>query len=153
MTSPTDQIFEAYLPVYDAVPEKWEDARAFLTEQLKRISNTVNLREIGWFLDEELLSGKQFIPGAANNQEYRSVFRKVIDLGAISVGANSVAHGIDFDANFSLIDLWVAATDSVAFSAAAYVAPEVEMDAVNIVFSSPAAYDRAYAVCEYIQEL
>lgn len=153
MSSPSDQIFEAYLPVYDSVPEKWEDARVFFTEQLKRISNTVNLREIGWLLDEELLSGKAFIPGTTNNQEYRSVFRKVIDMGAIVVGANTVPHGINFDSNFTLIDLWVSGTDSVAFSAGTYVAPDVEMDATNIVFTSPTAYDRAFAVCEYIQEL
>lgn len=152
MTSPQDQIFEAYLPVYDAVPEQWEDARQFIVEQLKRISNTVNLREIGWFLDEELVSGKQFIPGIANSQEYRTVFRKVIDMGAISAGANTALHGITFDANFSLIDLWVSATDS-ATSAATYVAPEVNMDTTNVNFNSPQAYTRGFAFIEYIQEL
>jgi hypothetical protein len=53
------QEFESYVPVYDTVPEQWEDARAFLVEQLKKISNAVNVREIGWLLDEELLSGKR----------------------------------------------------------------------------------------------
>jgi len=62
----SSQIFESYVPVYDAVPEDWESARQFLVEHLKKISNAVNAREISFFLDEELLSGKQFIPSANN---------------------------------------------------------------------------------------
>ena len=81
-----DQFFESYLPVYDSVPEKWEDGRVFLIEQLKKISNVVNVREIGWYLDEEVLTGKQFIPLATSSQEFRSVFRKVIDCGTLVAG-------------------------------------------------------------------
>lgn len=153
MTFSQDENFESYLPVYDAIPEKWEESRVFLVEQLKRISNVVNLREIGWYLDEEILSGKQFIPGTIDNQVYRSVFRKVIDMSPIVVGANAVAHNIVFDSNFTLIDLHVAATDSVTLVASNYVAPEVSMDNMNINFLSPIAYDRAFAIVEYIQEL
>jgi len=153
MSSPTDQLLESYLPLYDTVPEEWQEARQFLIEQLKKISEAVNVREIGWLLDDELLSGKQFIPGTANNQEYRSVFRKVIDMGAIVIGANTKAHGITFDANFTLIDLWVSATNSGTLVAATYVAPEVTMNATNINFTSPLAYDRCFAFAEYIEEL
>ena len=62
MTYNSSQIFESYIPVYDAVPEGWEQARPFIVEQLKALANAANIREIGWYLDEELLSGKQFIP-------------------------------------------------------------------------------------------
>lgn len=149
----TDQQLESYLPVYDVVPEEWENARQFLVEQLRRISNVTNLREIGFYLDEELLSGKQFIPGSANNQEYRSVFRKVVDMGSIAIGLNTVPHGITFDSNFTLIDSYISCTDSVGFVAATYVAPEVNMDVTNITFTSPIAYDRAYCILEYLLEL
>ena len=44
------QTLESYVPVYDVVPEKWEEARPFLVEQLKKISEGVNTREIGFFL-------------------------------------------------------------------------------------------------------
>ena len=153
MTAPTNQELEAYLPVYDTIPEKWEESREILVEYLKKISNIVNTAEIGWFLDQELLSGKQFIPTATNSQEYRSVFRKVIDMGNVSVGANTAAHGIQFDSNFTLLHLFISATNSTGLNAATYVAPEVDMDATNINFNSPSAYDRAYAVCEYILEV
>ena len=162
MTSITSQEFESYVPVYDTVPEKWEDAREFLVEHLKKISNAVNIREIGFFLDEELLSGKQFIPTVAmsgpnsgNSQQFRTVLRKVIDVSPLVVGVNPPkAHGIVFDINFTLIDLWVSATNSVTFQAITMSDPQnVTMDAVNINITSTAAFDRAFAFVEYIQEI
>ncbi len=156
MTIPNDQTFEAYVPVYDTVPEKWEEGRQFLVEHLKKISNAVNIRSIGWLLDEELLAGKQFIPSPdpAKSQQFRSVLRKVINLGALVAGANpGVAHGILFDVNFTLIDLWVAGTNSATFTARRITGNDVLMNATTIVVTSPQAFDRAYAFIEYIQEL
>jgi len=158
MTPIDSTVFDSYLPVYDAIPEQWEEAKPFLVEVLKKISNTVNIREIGWLLDEELLSGKAFIPGATipgnNPGEFRQVLRKVIDIGPIAIGVNSVAHGIVFDVNFTLIDLWAAATNSTTFIAAPFCNEDtIIMDSININITSTAAYDRCFAFVEYIQEL
>lgn len=159
MTSQTSQTFESFVPVYDTVPDKWEDAREFLVEHLKKISNAVNIREIGWFLDEELLSGKQFVPtaitltGANPNTQFRTVLRKVINVSPLVNGANApVAHGIVFDINFTLIDLWVAGTNSTTFTARDINPNDVLMNATSLVITSPQAFDRAWAVIEYIQE-
>lgn len=153
----SSQQFESYVPVYDTVPEDWNNARQFLVEHLKKISNAVNVREIGFFLDEELLSGKAFIPGVTipgnNPGQFRQILRKVVDCSPLVAGANAFPHGITFDVNFTLIDCWVAATDSVAFTAINMVYPQVTMDATNVNINSPAAYDRAYFVVEYCQEL
>ena len=153
----TSQIFESYVPVYDAVPEKWEDAREFLVEHLKKISNAVNSREIGFFLDEELLSGKQFIPSSTVNttgemQEFRSVLRKVVNVGPLVVGANIFAHDITIDANFTLIDLWVAATNTGTLMSRVITGNDVILDSVNINITSPAAFDITYCVIEYLLE-
>lgn len=164
MSNQTSQIFESYLPLYDSIPEKWEEGRTFLVEALKKISDTVNAREIGWFLDEELISGKQFIPtattntGADPNQQFRTVLRKVVDVAPPGVplvaGLNAPrAHGIVFDANFTLIDLWVAGTNSTTFTARDISGNDVVMDATNLVITSPQAFDRAFAVVEYILEI
>jgi hypothetical protein len=153
------QQFESYVPVYDVVPEKWEEARPFIVEQLKKISNAVNIREIGWFLDEELLSGKAFIRGSessqdlGNSQVFRQIFRKVIDCGALTAGVKTVAHGINFDINFTLIQLWVSATNSTTFNAITMSDPQnVTMDATNINITSPGVFDRSFAVIEYLLE-
>ena len=157
MNTFSSQEFESFVPVYDTVPEKWEDAQGFLVEQLRKISNGVNSREIGFFLDEELLSGKQFIPGVTlpgnNPGVFRQVFRKVVDVSPLVVGANSFPHGITFDVNFTLVDYWVAATDSALFTAINMVYDQVDMDAINININSPAAFDRAFCVIEYMLEL
>lgn len=159
MSSQSSQELEAYLPVYDAVPERWEEGRQFLVEQLKKISNAVNLRTIGWLLDEELLSGQAFIPGANtppgnSASNFRTVLRKVVDVGPLVAGANPpVLHGITFDVNFTLIDLWVSGTNSVGFTARVISGNDVIMNATQLLITSPQAFDRAFAFIEYIQEL
>jgi hypothetical protein len=148
--------FESYVPVYDTVPEKWEDSRPFIVEMFKRISNAVNAREIGFFIDEEVLSGKAFIPSGTltgTSQQFRQVLRKVVDVSSLVPGANSFPHGITFDANFTLVDSWVSATNSTILQAVTMVYPQVLMDATLIHITSPIAFDRAYFICEFMQEL
>ena len=156
-----DQILEAYVPVYDVVPEKWEDARGIIVEQLKRLANAVNVREIGFFLDQELLSGKAFIPGATalsqigTSQVFRTILRKVIEFPGLTIGVNTEAHEILVDGNFSLIALWAAATNATAMTGEPIPngADTISYDATNIIITVAAAYDRCWAVIEYIQEL
>lgn len=158
MTSQSSQELEAYLPVYDTVPESWEEGREFLVEQLKKISNAVNLRTIGWLLDEELLSGQSFIPvtpvSGSTSSNYRSVLRKVVSLGTLPApGVVTVAHGINFDSNFTLIDLWASVTDIPTLTARRITGNDVVMGAVNLTITSPQKFTRGYAFVEYIQEI
>lgn len=166
MSNVTSQVFEAYVPVYDVIPEKWDDARIILVEQLKRLANGVNGREISYFLDEELLAGKFFIPGVNDNQAFRSVLRKVIDFGALpNAGTKSVAHGITVDQNFTLTDLWADATKpTVAYSAIPipYASPtlneniKINIDATNVNITTAinySAYTTCFVTIEYLQEL
>ena len=155
------QALESYVPTYDVMPEKWEDARGLVVEQLKKMSYAINIREIGWFLDEELLSGKAFIPGINNadegssSQAFRTILRKVIVFPGLTVGVNTQPHGIMVDANFSLIQLFGAATDAVAMTGEPLPngADTISYDATNIIITVAAAYTRAFATIEYIQEL
>lgn len=155
------QTLESYLPVYDTAPEKWEDARAFIVEQFKVHANAINAREIGFFLDQELIAGKQFIPGQndvleqGSSQRFRTVLRKVIFFDGLAVGPNTAQHDILVDVNFTLIQLFGAATNSVAFTGEPLPngADTISYDDTNIIINVAAAYDRAYAVIEYLQEL
>lgn len=160
MTSETSQQYESYIPVYDTIPEKWEEAREILVEYLKKISNEINVREIGFYLDQELLSGKGFIPttnmsgsNSSDSQQSRTIFRKVVDTGSLVAGAQTIAHGITIDANFSLIDLWVAATNSGTLVSQIITDSNVTLDATNINITSPGAFDRSWAILEYIYEV
>jgi hypothetical protein len=155
------QLLESYVPIYDSIPEKWEDARAFIVQQLKKISQGVNIREIGWFLDEELLSGKAFIPGLNNiadgetSQQYRTILRKVIVFPGLTTGTNTQPHGIFIDANFSLIQLFAAATNATSLTGEPIPngSDTISYTSTDIVINVGADYDRCFAIIEYIQEL
>lgn len=165
------QNLESYVPVYDIIPDEWENARAIIVQQLKKISNAVNIREIGWFLDQELLSGKAFIPGLNNagsggsSQQFRSILRIVVDFGTLpNAGLKSVPHGISFDANFTLIQLWASATDPVNLDAlpipydsagsAQGIQLYIDRNNINITTeSNRTSYTRCFVFIEYIQEL
>ncbi len=170
--NPNDsQFFESYVPVYDEVPDSWEDARGFLAEQLKKISNAINIRTIGWLLDEELLSGQQFIPSnptaliQGTAPQFRSVLRKVVDFGALpNAGLKQVPHGVTFDSNFTLIRLFASATDPTALTAisidhAALILNQninIFLDSTNINITTAfnfSTYTRCFVFIEYIQEL
>lgn len=154
----SSQEFESYVPVYDTCPEKWEEAREFFTEHLKKISNAINVREIGFFLDQELLSGKQFIPtnamsgpNSSNSQQFRTILRKTFLFGPIIVGVNTQAHGIVVDANFTLIQIFASGTNVGALTGDNI--PIVGYDVNNIIVTSTKAYDRCVVVIEYTQEI
>lgn len=155
------QNLESYVPVYDVAPTDWEEARPFIVEQLKRLANAVNLREIGWYLDQELLSGKAFIPGLSNaaysqtSQNFRTILRKVIVFPGLAIGVNSQPHGISVDANFSLIQLYAAATNATALTGEPIPngADTIRYTSTDIVITVAANYTRAFATIEYIQEL
>ncbi len=162
MTIPIDsQNLESYVPVYDAAPKTWEEGMPFIVEQLKKLANAVNAREIGFFLDQELLSGKSFIPGiniatdGGSSQQFRTILRKVIIFPGLTIGVNTQPHGITVDANFSLIQLFGAGTNATALTGEPIPngTDTISYTSTNIIITVAAAYTRAWAVIEYIQEL
>lgn len=156
------QQFESYVPVYDAIPETWEEGRQFLTEQLKRISNAINVREIGWFLDEELLSGKTLFPGTFSEGnsaplQNRQILRFTIDSGALTTGSgNVITTDIVFDTRFRLFDCWVAATDIGTLTAQIITDEHVQLTQsggfVVVTITSPGNYSNSTLILEYTQE-
>lgn len=160
MTYNSSQQFESYVPVYDAAPETLEELRMFLVEVLKEHANAINTREIGWLLDEELLTGQQMIPGTKiagdkTEQQFRSVLRKVIDFSPLPGGAKALPHGITVNNRFTLLHMYAAGTDASGSPAEPIPngADTITMDATNITITTAAAYARSFCVCEYMQEL
>lgn len=155
------QNLESYVPVYDVIPDTWDLAKPFFVEQLKRLANAVNIREIGWFLDQELLTGKAFIPGinnasnGATSQSSRTILRIVVEFPGLAPGVNTQPHGITVDANFSLIQMYGGATNANALIGQPIPngVMTVSYNANNIIVTSNANYTRAWVVMEYIQEL
>jgi hypothetical protein len=153
------QNLESYVPVYDAVPDTWEDARPFIVEQFKKLANAINVREIGYFLDQELLSGKAFIPGAnivsdgGSSQQFRTILRIVVDVGPITAGTINVPHNITNDANYEQVMLWACATNSTTLTSTTFGNSDtIRVIGPNIQIISDGTYDRCKAYLEYVQE-
>jgi len=149
----SSQNLETYLPIYDAVPPEWEQSRPFFVEQLKRISNSVNDKVNGLYIDDETLTGKQFISDNGVANDFRSVFRKTIPVQPLVAGANSFPHNLTFDSNFTGVIYYVTATDSISKRMITMTYPYVDSSSTDILINSPAAFDRAYAVVEYLREI
>jgi hypothetical protein len=161
MTTDSSQ-YDSFVPVFSTPPEKPEMLAGFTTEQLRIHATGINFREIGWYLDQQIVTGKNFIPGisSANDQQFRTVFRKVIIFGALpDTNTKPMAHGITFDANFTLVDMWASATDPVGFTAITFAyggtVVYLDMDANNVnitTTSNMTNYTRCYVVIEYMLE-
>lgn len=168
MTIETSQIFESYVPVFDTMPDDWEQGKVSMVEHLKKISNGVNAREIGFYLDEEVLSGKQFAPTgtlSGTSEQFRSGFRMVVDFGSLPNNTSkSVAHNIVVDVNFTLVEMYAAATDPIGLTAlpipyasnSAGDPISLSMDNTNVIITTGKDrrnYTRCFVVIEYLQEI
>ena len=160
MSSSSSQNLEEFLPLYDAIPEEWEQARQMLVERVKKISLAVNNRQIANFVSAEVLSGQKF--DSSQPQEFRDGFRKVINFGALpNATTKTIAHGIKFDSNFTLTNLYLSATDPAGFTAFSVqnysltAGPSIliRMDATNIIVTTTndfSAYTRSFVIIEYL---
>lgn len=151
MTSSQD--IDTFVPVYDALPDEWEDSKKALIERLRRIADNINVREVGFYLEEQQLTGSKFQGPDGDPNTLRSMFRKVVDASPLDLGANSFAHGINFDSSFTLLKMQVAATDSTGLTAVIIPDEDVALDATNVTITSPADFDRACVIIEYILEV
>lgn len=160
MTPEDSQELESYVPVYDVVPKTWEDGSVFLVEWIKRLAFAINAREIGFFIDQEVLTGKSFIPGTNNvldggtSQTFRSILRKVVVFPGLTPGINTQPHGVVVDANYEQTDLWACATNSSApFTSTVFGNSDtIRVVGQNVIITSDGTYDRCKAYLEYTQE-
>ena len=168
MSTPSNE-FDTYIPVYNDLPEEWEESRTFLVEQLREMTEGINAREVAIYIDTEQLTGGQFIKGTANPPQFRNIFRKVIDFGALpNTTAKTVAHGITTTANTRIIsrNAWAndpGASDLTAAIPIPYVnvttptdGVQLDVDNTNVTITTTTAnytnYTSTFVILEYIQE-
>lgn len=166
MTTPSND-FDINIPVYSAIPEEWESAREFLTEQLRVIANGVNDRDFAYYLDTLSDNSQSWFPGTGT--ELRSILRKVVDIGGLpdfgATPTKSVAHGITTSEDTRITRFYGTANDpGVATLTSGIPLPhvdvggnniEIEIDSTNIKISGTgdySAYTTAYVVIEFLDE-
>lgn len=161
-TNIPSQDFNQQIPVFTAIPDEWDEAKGVLVETLKKISNAVNLREVGWEINTPILTGKKYIPETGTT-EFREISRLTLEVGPLpSSATKTVAHNLSLvDATFRLVNMYGAATDTtnflsiplpfVSLSLADQV--EISMDATNFIITTGNAtysnYDHAVIIIEY----
>lgn len=160
----TSDNFSIFVPVYDAIPEKWEEARALLTERMKFHANCINDKVSGYLVQLEQPSGQKFQP-VTGSQQYRSVLRKVIDCGSMPNNSiKNVAHGITFNNQFTLLHIYGATTRPgvlclpLPFPSGSFANQvRLTMDPTNIIIQTFQngwdLYTRTFVIVEYIQEI
>lgn len=155
--------YDSFVPVFSTPPEKPEMLAGFTTEQLRIHATGINFREIGWYLDQQIITGKNFIPGvnSSNNQQFRTVFRMVVPFGPLPNSTSTpVAHGITNDINFTLVDSWASATDPVGLKDITFgYQPECSVslqivgpDVIITTTANYSNYTRSYVFLEYLLE-
>jgi hypothetical protein len=162
--------FDSYLPVYNAIPEEWEDSRQFLTERLREITDSVNAKDFAQYIDRDTLNGQLWLPGTGTS--LRDNLRKVVDIGPLPdfgvTSTKTVAHGITFSENTCITRFYGAASDSgatdltkgiplpyIQMPGGAHIG--IEIDGTNIIITGDgatdySAYTCAYVVVEWIDE-
>ena len=141
-----------------------------LYQSINDISTVLNLKDTGYYTIQEFVNGQIFFPNPALSSttstapEYRQVFRKVINFGALpNTAAKSVAHGLTVTSGYSATRIYGAATNNTqtSFIPLPFASPtlneniKVEMTNTNVIVTTGidrTAYTTCYLVIEYIKQ-
>lgn len=154
----------------DLTSEAFRDLIVRLYQNLNNMALSVNVRDAGYYDTKQFLNGQVFFPNptltadASTAAQYRAVYRKVINFGALpNTAAKTVAHGITCSAKTSFTRIYGVANDQVALSylPLPFASPtlanniSLEVDAANVTIttgSNRTAYTLTYVVLEYLQQ-
>jgi len=154
------------LPQTYIIPEDEEEKDLKIRQYLNDIATATNTKDSGIYDAVETITGQSFLPlfstQTGANATYRTVFRKVIDFGALpNTTTKSVAHGIAFGSTFSATKIYGASTNpGTSWIPLHYASPtaanniELNLDATNVnvvTGSNRTAYTRTFIIVEYIK--
>lgn len=162
---PTTQFWDiTQIPASDQL--RGEDLREFMVrlyQNLNVMALAINKKETGYYPSVDFITGALYFPNpAGTDQEFRSVIRTVVDIGALpNAGVKTVAHNIVFNNGYTLTRLYGAATDTTGLNyiplpyASTVLADSVELrvDNTNVVIttgSNRSNFNLCTVVIEYL---
>lgn len=174
---PTTQVWDtSQVQNAEGVDKPTKELLIRMYQNLANMANAINYKDTGLYGTDELLTGKLYFPKPGLTSEstktpnMRSVIRKVFNWINTNGGLNTlpnaatdfIVHGIAFDVNTILINIYGAATDPAAikliplpFVADAGSNIALWADATNIYINTGATdrrnYTIAYIVIEYLK--
>lgn len=165
---PTTQTFDPSLVGED---KKLKELMARLYQAINSISVVVNIKEGGYYIQNEFVTGALFFPNPALTSQtaqqptYRQIYRLIVDFGSLpNNSTKSVPHGLLIDARFRIVLISAASTKpTAAFSeipipyssttAADIIELNIDATDVNITtHSDKTAYTLTTVIIEYIKQ-
>lgn len=149
----------------------FKDLLVRLYQEFNNLSGVMNLKDTGYYIEEEFVCGRLYFPaqssGPSTNLQFRNVYRKVVDFGALpNTATKSVAHGITIDAvtqpGIRFTHIYGTASDltAPAYLPLPYASPtlvnniELSVNATNVVIitgSDRTAFTDTFVVLEYLK--
>jgi len=130
----------------EVIPNDPEQLNIRLSQIYEGTANKINIREIGIYALTEQQTGQQYFD-PTNVLTYRGTIRKVIQLPALSTGANTIAHGISFPSpnTYKMTQMYGSIQNSLT-NATVYVpvpngSIEVTVGVTNININIPVTYN------------
>lgn len=137
-----------------------------LYQNINNIALVLNIKDSGYYVQSEFVNGQLFFPPIAPvsiNQNFRQVYRKVINFGTLpNTATKSVAHEIVVNSSTSFTRIYATATDPIAFSFIPIPFTEllgneisIDVDATNVNISTNVDrtnYTICYVVLEYLKQ-
>jgi hypothetical protein len=165
---PTTTLFDVtQIQEVEVGSEEFKELLVRLYQTVNNIVLAANLKETGYYLTQEFVTGGVYFNVANNFNLTRPVYRMVVNFGALpATGTKTVAHNIPNVTNtFSFVKIYGVATDPtsvtfipIPYSSAASITDNLELsaDATNVYITTGgtdySAYTTTYVILEYIKE-
>ena len=165
MYVPTTNIWDPQvLREMDYGKESLQELFVRLYQNLNSMALALNAKDTGYYINQEFVTGSVFFGTASNNQtDLRSVFRKVVNIGAVGAGATTKAHGLVIGTTWSFTKIYGVASNTTtnnylplpwinATTPANSI--ELKVDATNIVITnnSGLTFPTCMVVLEYLKQ-
>lgn len=142
-----------------------------LYQNVNNIANVLNLKDTGYYLNQEFVNGQLYFPdptlnsSTSANAEFRQVWRFVINFGALpdftGSPTKSVPHGLTINSGVTFTRIYATASDTTGFNyipipyASASGADNIQLDVnatdvVITVASDKSAFNVCYVILEYL---
>jgi hypothetical protein len=154
-----------FLPTtFPVIVEDPKELGVRLYQDIGFICRTINLKESGYYPQEEFITGQLFYPNPAvpltdkNPETYRSSIRLTIDFGALPNNATkSVAHGINITNKYSFTKIMATASNPTAltFFPIGCKGTSIDVDATNVnitTTSNLTAYTIVIVILEFLNQ-
>ena len=135
-----------------------------LYQNINNISIALNLKDSGYYVQQEFMTGQVFFPDAHSSDDGRQSFRTVVNFGALPNNTTgSMAHGIEVFNSFIFTRMYGCASNQITMSylpipyASAATVDIIELfaDATNVYITTSSdlsAYTQTYIILEYVKQ-